>query len=340
MKKRVCWAFVTAALAVAVVGVSSASAATVVGTGCAADIGTTYSIFTLANPSGPNPTAVPAAGVITSWSVTDSFTEEGLSATNQQLKIYRPTVVAKTYSVAGESPTEPISLGPNTFATRIPVKTGDVPGLAGVFIAAGEPILGSLYCENTAPTGARVGAIVGNPPAGSSVTISLEAAEAASPVTVAVEPDADGDGYGDETQDQCPTDASTQGPCPVKAAPSPPPPPAAPITLSASAAAKKGLVTVTVTSSAQASVTLAGTVKLGKGQTVKLSGGTQTVTPGALAKFIVLFPAKLKARLKQLPPSQKLTLSFSASAPGATTTSLTVKVPGQARPVHHKHKPK
>jgi hypothetical protein len=57
-----------------------------------------------------------------------------------------------------------------------------------------------------------------------------------------------------------------------------------------------------------------------------------------LAKFVVLFPAKLKARLKQLPPSQKLTLSFSASAPGATTTNLTVKAKGQKAVRAHHHK--
>ena len=133
------------------------------------------------------------------------------------------------------------------------------------------------------------------------------------PIPSLVEPDADGDGYGDETQDQCPTDASTQGPCPApKVAPAPP----APTTLSASAAAKKGLLTVTLTSSAQATVTVGGSVQIAKGKTVKLSGSTQIVAPGSLAKFTLLFPASLKAALKQLSTKKKLSLKLTASAPG------------------------
>ena len=82
-------------------------------------------------------------------------------------------------------------------------------------------------------------------------------------------------------------------------------------------------------------------MKIGKGKAVKLSGNTQIVAPGALAKFTVLFPAKLKAALKKLPTSKKLTISLSASAPGATAKTLTVKVPGQKRPkragAHEQH---
>ncbi|MGH2938124.1 MAG: hypothetical protein ACRDPE_08390 [Solirubrobacterales bacterium] len=57
-----------------------------------------------------------------------------------------------------------------------------------------------------------------------------------------------------------------------------------------------------------------------------------------MAKFTLLFPGKLKTALKQLPLSKKLSLSLTASAPGATSKNLTVEVPGQKKipPRHHK----
>jgi hypothetical protein len=94
-----------------------------------------------------------------------------------------------------------------------------------------------------------------------------------------------------------------------------------------------------VTASVQANVTVGGSAQLGKGKTAKLSTSTQIVSPGALSKFTVLFPAKLRTALKQTPTSKKVTVSLSASAPGATTTNLTVKVKGQEKPPpHHKSK--
>jgi hypothetical protein len=235
--------------------------------------------------------------------------------------------------VVGESPPTPIVSGVNSFPVRIPVKAGDLIGSSGVLMSGSETLEASVVCS-PGPVGDRVGLIAGTPFVGATVPFETEEVDIGNPITVSVEPDADGDGFGDETQDKCPTDASTQGPCPVKAAP---PAPTPPITLSASAAAKKGLVTVSLTSTAQATVTVGGSVKLGKGKSATLTGGSQIVAPGSLANFTVLFPAKLKARLKQLPPSQKLSLTLSATAPGATTTSLTVKVPGQkkAQPTHH-----
>jgi hypothetical protein len=215
-----------------------------------------------------------------------------------------------------------------TSPTRIPVQSGDLLGSSLTLLNSGKLEQGAFYCKTENP-GDEIATVPLDPGTGATVRAITRESGFQNPVTVTVEPDADGDGYGDETQDQCPTDASTHGPCPVpQAAPAPP----APITLSASAAAKKTFLTVSLTTTAQASVTVTGTVKLGKGKSVKLSGNTQTVALGALAKFTVLFPAKLKAALKQLPTSKKLTINLSASAPGATTKNLTVKVPGQKRP--------
>jgi hypothetical protein len=307
----------------------SAAAATVVGNPCVGnDPNPEATLINLGNGSTSMPSAIPTSGVITSWTFTVVAIPSG--ELSMELKVFRPTGIPAQFQVVGESPLTPVNGGVNTFQTRIPVQAGDLLGETGV-APIEETGLFAVSCGTTNP-GDKIGAFAGNPTTGSSATLGAEASEFAVPVTATVEPDADGDGFGDETQDKCPTNASTQGPCPA------PPPIPAPITLSASAAAQKGLVTVTLTSSAQASITVGGTVKLGKGKSATLSGGTQIVAPGTLAKFTVLFPAKLKARLKQLTPKQKLTLSLSASAPGATGTALTVKVKGQKSKSRHQKK--
>jgi hypothetical protein len=311
----------------------SASAGTVVGSNCAANssIGNS-SVVSLKNPAGyPLPSAIPSAGVITSWTFSLGISLPPEFQVSEQLKVFAPTGVPDQFKVIGESGLSPVGAGLTTIPTRIPVQNGDLLGSTVIANNSGKMEQGALYCETKDP-GDEVGEVPGDP--GTGVTVSVSAAKTGfqNPITVTVEPDADGDGYGDETQDKCPTDASTQGPCPA------PPPPAVPISLSASAAAKKGLVTVTLTSTAQATVTVGGTVKLGKGKSAKLSGGTQIIAPGTLSKFTILFPATLKTALKRTPTSKKLSLSLSASAPGATTTNLTVKVPGQKKPVRkHRH---
>lgn len=322
---------VTAALMFTV----SAAAATVVGSNCLATASASeVNVVSLKSPVGyPLPSAIPSAGVITSWSF-------GLGASippeyqiNEKLKVFAPTPVPGQLKVVGES--SPMTLtGPiTTSSTRIPVQSGDLLGSSLLLLNNGKLEEGVFFCETKNP-GDEIAKVPYDPPTGATVSTITTATGFQNPVTVTVEPDADGDGYGDETQDQCPTDASTHGPCPVPQA-APAPPSTTPITLSASAAAKKTFLTVSLTTTAQASVTVTGTVKIGKGKTVKLSGNTQTVALGALAKFTVLFPAKLKAALQKLPSDQKLTISLSASAPGATTKSLTVKVPGQMKPRGH-----
>ncbi len=309
---------------VALIFSASASAGTVVGSNCSANTSVVNSIvISLKNPAGyPLPSAIPSSGVITSWTFNLAASLPPEFGVSEQLKVFAPTGVANQFKVVGESALSSVGAGLTTSPTRIPVQNGDLLGSNVIADNAGKLEQGDLLCE-TKDTGDEIGVIEGNPGTGAIVSTTGTAAGFQNAVTVTVEPDADGDGYGDETQDKCPTDASTQGPCPA---------PPAPITLSATAAARKGLVSVTLTSTAQATVTLGGSVKLGKGKTVKLSGGTQIVAPGTLAKFTVLFPAKLKAALKQLPAGKKLTLSLSASAPGATTKALAVKVRGQKKP--------
>lgn len=321
-----------AVLAICLGAADGASAATQFGDPCTANLDTpqpaTLIAFQFASPQSPLPMAAPSGGVITSWSVNVGSALAPASIP-MKFKVLRPDLANKTIQVVGESSGTAVA-GANTFNVRIPVQAGDRIGTA----SDGTSL---LACEEWTP-GDVLGLIKGDPVTGSTAEF-MEGPEIKGqiPVFATIEPDADGDGYGDETQDKCPTDASTHEACPT-------PPPSTtqqPITLSASAAAKKTFLTVSLTTTAQASVTVAGTVKIGKGKAVKLSGNTQTVALGALAKFTVLFPAKLKAALKKLPTSKKLTISLSASAPGATTKTLTVKVPGQKRPgragAHEQH---
>src|SRR6476646_105786 len=89
----------------------------------------------------------------------------------------------------------------------------------------------------------------------------------------------------------------------------------------------------TPTGTTPANVTVNGKVSLGKGKKAKLKGGTKAVSPGTFTKFKLKFPAKLIKRLKELPPSKKLTLKVTSSAPNIaaapTKKVLKVKLKGQ-----------
>jgi len=328
MRARLAGLLAVALVTVSAIGVASASASTEFGDSCLANR-LSYStppitIFGISAPADPLPITAPSAGVITKWKV--NLVPVPISFP-QTLKVLHPSG-GNTVQIVGDA-TGSITGGLNTFDTRIPVQAGDRVGLYGSTAVVGSEEIGNLYCE----TGEAnvIGGTLGSATVGSTETFVQEPSGVRIPVSAVLEPDADHDGYGDETQDKCPTSAATQAPCPA---------PAPPLTLSASSTARKGLVTVLVTSSAQAPVTVAGTVKLGKGKSASLSGGTQVVVPGAIAKFTLLFGAKLKAKLKQLSPKQSLTLNLSATAPNASgaisATSLTAKLKGQKKPAHHK----
>jgi hypothetical protein len=321
MRRRSFLAAVGLAVTAALMFSPSAFAATEFGDNCVANeaetIPNTVMFWQFAAPGDPLPSAAPTAGVITKWKVNlITGVPFGIPV---QMRVVRLNEGSKSATVISEASGE-VHSGSNTFETRMPVQAGD-----HLALSSASEMIGLLVCENTVEEAFLGGALVA--PIGTPTPYEQGEVKFRIPLSAVIEPDADGDGFGDETQDKCPTNAATQAPCP---------PPPAPTTLSATAAAQKGLATVTLTASAQASVTVGGTVKLGKAGTAKLSGGTQTVTPGTLAKFVVLFPAKLKAQLKKTPPSKKLTLELSATAPGATSTALKVKVKGQKKPKKHK----
>jgi len=318
--------------ALSMFGAASASAATEFGDNCVANETTSATVpatlFAFTSAGDPLPLTAPSGGVITRWTL--SLVPSGAVTIPQTLKVIRQTG-PETVLVVGES-AQIITGGSNSFETRIPVQAGDRLGLSGF----GEH--GLVYCleepgpENLLAVFANTGG------AGSTGTFEAIEAEARVPVSAVLEPDADNDGYGDETQDKCPTSAATHDACPA-------PTVVPPVTLSASATSKKGSAKILVTTSSQTSVTVVGTIKIGKGKPVKLNGGTQLVSPGTLAKFTLLFPKALKEKLKELSPKQTLTLKVATAAPNSagavTTNELKLKLKGQAKPAsgkghHHK----
>jgi hypothetical protein len=341
MRSKLCSAALAAAIAASLLTAAGAAAATEAGNECLGeDVGENVTTISLANgPGNPFPATIPVDGVITRWTYTVEPLEPIPPAFfTETLKVFRPTGVPGTFQVVGESTPAPISNGLNVSSTRIPVHAGDFFGSTGSTPTESH----TIFCETGNP-GDRLGLIGGNPTLGSSATIIDEEAKFQNPVVVSVEPDADNDGFGDETQDRCPQSAATQGPCP--AVPSSAPsasstPPPAPVTLDSLSLSGRRAVSVYVTTSVQASVHVSGTVKLGKGATAKLDGGTRAVAPGALAKFKLKLASKVVKSLKELPPSKKLTLNITAAATdsaghtGSDTESVALK--GQAKPARGK----
>jgi len=315
MRFKLIAAAISAALAISLLGAAGASAATQAGNNCTANRGEeNLTLYGLANgPGNPLSATIPVSGVVTKWTF-NAPPELEPGFFNQTLKILR-RVGGNQFQVIGESASSPISGGLNTFSTRVPVLAGDIIGTVGSVKGS----IVTLYCETGNP-GDRLGVIKGNPSPGSIASQTEEGAGFQSPVTVFVEPDADNDGFGDETQDACPQSAALQTPCP-------------PVTLSTSTQVKTNSVTVIVTSSTAAPVTVKGVAKLGKGKKAKMNGGTQNLLPGTLNKYRLFFTKGLKNKLKELPPSKKVTLKVNVtgtSVSGAVTTkTLKLKLKGQ-----------
>lgn len=250
--------------------------------------------------------------MVTKWKVNSGVP----TAVGQKLQILRPTGNPNEFQTVAESAPATVSQGLNSFDTRLPIQAGDRPAAAS---APGGSVPAPLYCS-TANVEDEMGALTPESTLGSTNTYPPAPGLVAA-ISAVIEPDADNDGYGDETQDACPQSATTQVACPV-------------VTLSASATATKKLVTVLLTGTPPATVTVNGNVSLGKGKKAKLKGGTKAVTPGAFTKFKLKFPAKLIKRLQELPPSKKLTLKITSTAPNIaaapTKKVIKVKLKGQA----------
>jgi hypothetical protein len=311
-------------MAGALIGATSASAAIEVGDDCAANTAEgPYSLIPEAHASaGGLPLATPVGGVVTSWKVASAYPEP----IPQRLGAFRPAGSAGTFGLIGDSDEEEVGTGVHSFSTRIPVQAGDRFGPIAV-------INDTLFCS-TGNEGDKVWAFVGSVGTGSTHTY-MAATLVRVPMVVTIEPDADGDGYGDETQDKCPQNPAFQSACPA----------APPVTLDAFPIALKQSILLLVSSSSETPVTVSGQTqwglrpKPGKARSsrtlvVGLSGGTQTVKPGTVAPFNVKLPKSVKRRLADLPPSQTLKATLTASAKDSagrlSARTVTVRLRGRA----------
>ncbi|HEU4945277.1 MAG TPA: hypothetical protein VFT10_08965 [Solirubrobacterales bacterium] len=332
MRRRLGMAVAGLALGLALLGASTASAAIEVGDECAANVAEgPYSIVPEKRASaGPLPLAAPVGGVVTAWKVNSAHTE----SVPERMAVFRPTGVAGQFQVVGESNEQNVNPGANVFPTRIPVQAGDRFGPVAVILDS------PLYCvTGNAADGAWF--FVGSAGVGSTHTYGAGVEVRAAMIAV-IEADKDGDGYGDETQDRCPQSAAYQGECPT-------------IALDAFPIVLKRSVLVLVTASSTSSVHVFGQVgwkakrkgsarisktKPGSGPAttgviVGLAADTQTVNPGAVAKFNVKLPKSVKRQLGQMPPSKSLKAQLTASttdlAGRVSIKVLTIRLPGQDR---------
>src|SRR4051794_36663011 len=190
MRGRGGWGAIGVAFALALLVAPTASAAIEVGNRCEPQsLQINRSFVSLANaPASPLPAAVPKAGVITAWTTLGH--NPGMSV---RMMIARRNGNEGALRFTAQSEPGTLVDGASSFATRIPVESGDLLALSG-HAPDGEHV--TPICNE--PQG-RVEAIedphrVGEP--GS----EFEFTGFQVPLVVVLEPDADEDGYGDETQ--------------------------------------------------------------------------------------------------------------------------------------------
>lgn len=261
-----------------------------------------------ADPLSALPLTAPVSGVITQWKTNIDFPISPL--TRERLILLRPASAPEELTSVGVSTGAFVKEGANVFPARIPVQAGDRLALAGNY---DTPL---CVTNNAADRIFFVELIL---PAGETETFE-EAAPFRVPISAVIEPDADRDGFGDETQDKCPQGAAFQAACP-------------PVTVTSLAVPGKASVSVFVATNLDAPVTVAGTASLGKGRKARLKAAPQTVIPGGLTRFVLKLPNKLKAKLEELTPKQKLTLKITASATNVagqvSVDTLSAKLKGQ-----------
>ncbi len=307
---------VSAAATVSMLWASAASAATEFGSTCQANASQPSLSLLQVQQAATNglPITAPTGGVITRWSLDNQIpTDPGQFP--QALQVYRQAGPGNAFTLISQTTETPLAAGLNSFPTRLPVQAGDRLGIHG----ATE----TMYCLTSGSSEEDndvVGYIEGEIQPGATQTFGQDSPFRI-PVRAAIEPDADNDGFGDETQDQCPQNAAIQTPCPL-------------VALTAKRQVKDGSVVIVVSSDTPAPVTVNGVVKLGKGKKAKINGGSKNLTPGVLGKFRLKFTDKVKTKLEELSPKQKLTLKVTVTgtnvAGQATTKKLKVKLKGQA----------
>jgi hypothetical protein len=164
--------------------------------------------FVQASVSGGTTYTVPAAGVLSSWSVE---APDAPNADPVSFKVLRPTGAPHTYTVIGDSPVENVAGGSGlaSFPARVSVQPGDIVGLYS------DGNGGWCGSHPLAPADFSDFVNVTNEPLGSTQSYPSQAPLFREDIEASLEPDRDGDGFGDLTQDVCPTDATRQTACPV-----------------------------------------------------------------------------------------------------------------------------
>ncbi len=169
----------------------------------------TVLIAALSNHSFAVPGLPAGRGVIVRWRVKEASGQ-------LRLRILRPGAAGTTVVASSAVATSP-GPGVQTFATRVPVATGDLIAVDVLGGTLGDrfyapvpnyplpPVRTVIATEHDWSPPLADGQVV---PAPTTVFDQLESVYNAD-----VEPDADGDGFGDETQDLCAADATRQTAC-------------------------------------------------------------------------------------------------------------------------------
>lgn len=288
-----CWSarlgIVGLAVALTLVLAPGASAATEVGSDCEGNFFfNEFTVVGLSHGAGsPLPATAPSGGVVTSWRT--SLAGTLITPFFASLKILRATGAPNQFGVVAASAAGSVGGGRTTFATRLPVQTGDRAGLAGAPIT---PVCVTKDKEDTS------GFAEGPVPVGASPTLEV-VPEIQVPIVAVIE--ADADGFGDETQDGCRQAAAYQMGCPR-------------VVVRRVSQTGGSSVLVRVTSTLTAPIKVTGTVGLGKGRRVTLSAPPRSVAAGTVSSIRLKFPARLRSRLEDLSPRQSLRLKIAATA--------------------------
>jgi hypothetical protein len=280
--------------------------------------GPEWDIVQTSRASGPS-YATPFHGVLTSWSFQASSTTG--QTTHLTMRVFRPTGTPHQYSVLADGSTfqtiAPAS-GLHTFATRIPVSSGDFVGVASTDGTCGTftGVAGDRYDFHFGSALAT----------GTPTLFTATNSGFIQDISANLEADADNDGFGDETQDKCVGTAGTTNGCPNTVT-----------SASAAQVGKSPRITVTAT------VPGAGTLKAGdasdasvaSASAVKLTPVTQNLT-STTSQQVPLTLSLTKQAKKKLKKKGKLKVQVKVlyTPPGGTAGApqvLKVKLKSKKR---------
>jgi hypothetical protein len=288
--------------------------------------GATALVFSNGEPSlGLSPVVPPGfgepPGVITRWHVS---APAGMPPTVQSLVVAKAIelngMLMETVKIGESGPATVVGGGPNEFATRIPVPTYGLIGLAGPD--------GALVCGDAPRHVLGIGTANW---ASGEVPVVLEN-EGGVPVTATVEPDRDRDGYGDETQDGCLEQPLVHTACPF-------------VRLRPTATPMRTGVLLEVSTGDPTRVEVSGQVgwsvprRHGKPRTVVVGLGVEPTASqevgGATVGFWLPLPQRVRTRLSKMPPKQKLKAEVTVVATDVighqTVRKMTVRLPGHLK---------